>query len=809
MRKIVNNISDIYYGEHRVVEALIIALFIIAAVFPDVLFNGASLRLTDQITGAVRGVQLKPFYPIPMSTGWWGGYNDNGGATFQAEPMIEFMRNSIKSGDSPYWNPYSAAGSLGPEALVDQKFSAFTLINAVLGGGSLIYNATMLLLFYFAVFFTYRTARECLGLSVLAGIGASLFYLLNGYSAANFGSNVTQSYLYVPMCLYASLNFVERGSTARFVAIVFSFSVFLSCTFLPTTITSFIAIYAIIIGFVLAKIGRGELSGHLGSMLIALQSLAVVFSVLLLAVLYFPIFENIKSTGTLEDYSHRIFWALYFPQAIASLFSPSHFYESYNAMEATAKNWHGGSAPITGNAVFHMGVIAIALGGCSWSVHKHKYNRLIIVSSLCLLLVTCRLFEVPLLGGFISYLPIVGNIGCQYWWPAIMFPMVIVLGFGIDNLQRHNAKILPAIVLLFIGVATTCAVYKLYGFHEPHIEFKLASLLLLSVLTTILIALLLTLRFNRNFPMAGLIVLIIVIAMFVELMVDGKMLRFKRNDLFSTPPEDLTFVLKNIGLYRTLNFGQSGIYPELGSALQVQEITSMNQGVLPSYQDYFYTAIDLENSQRLGYYVSTPRGAFPTLLLIQDKPLTNKFNWPALDLLGVKYVLLPINYSAYKAELVQQGLRLVYETPATLVFENPNVLPRAFSVDLPVGKVDSDLMLPPDFRGHIHAATITSYKNTALEMKGTASAKMLVVISDNWHKNWSATLNGKMVPIVKVNGTFRGIAVEKGDYVIKMEYQPRTLSLAIAVSVGLLLLMFTILLNRKRLDNLIREKWLV
>jgi len=808
--KLYKSLQSVFNDRYSIVEACLVAVVLTIAIFPDIIFLDASLRLTDQVVGAERPdlhAPLRPFYPVANHIGWWAGYNDNGGAISQSEPMIEFMRYCFANAESPYWNPYSAAGSLGPESLIDQKFSAFTLINAGLGGGTDVYNNTLLSLYFFAIFFLFRVAREHLKLSVLAGIGLSLFYILNGYSVANFGSNVTQSYLYVPMCLFASISFLEKSSTAKFVAIVFSFAVFLSCTFVPTTVTSFIAIYVIIIGYILARISQRELNYRSATVLIALQCTGVLASILLLAPLYFPILENIKSVGTVEDYSNRIFFALKFPQAIASIFSPSHLYESYNAMEAAAISWHDVSSVysgITGNTVFHQGVTAIALTGCAFSRIAHKYCRLIIVCILCAVFGFLRLFEPPIVAGLISYVPIVGKIGCQYWWPVVMLPTTFLIGFGLDNLARHSSRIWPALMLLVMGVAAIFYVYKIYGFGEPAIEFKLAALLLLSVLTTIITALLLTLRFSKNINLTKIVVLSLVMLMFVELMVDGKMIRAQRNDLFSTLPDAVAYVHKNANLYRTLNFGATGLYQELGPALQIQEITSRNQGVLLSYLDYFYSAIDLDNSQRPSYNSSiSPRGSSPTLQMIKDNPSSNKINWAALDLLGVKYILLPVNFPAYKTELIQQELRLVYETPATLVFENPNVLPRAFEIGLSVDKLKPTLTLPADFREHIHPTTISSYHNAAVEIKGTASSEMLVVLSDNWHQNWHATMNGIDVPIIKVNGTLRGVAVPKGEYVIKMNYRPHTLPLAISISLGVLFLLIVMLFARRRLDQFI------
>ncbi len=774
-------------ARHKLVEACIVALLIIVTVFPDVIFLRASFSLTDNLVSSQQGSAPKRFYHIPSTTGWYGSYNDNGGAIFQSEPMIEFMRYSIWHGQSPFWNPYSAAGSFGPETLVDQKFSAFTLTNALLGGGSKIYNATMLAFFYFAVFFMYRIARERLNLSVLASIGISLFYLLNGYSAANFGSNVSQSYLYIPMILYTSLTFLEKATIGRFVAIVFSFAVFLSCTFIPTTLTSFIAIYAILIGYASARIKWGQLNLSDGVKLMLVQIAGVVLSVLLLAVLYLPIFENIKSTGTLEAYAIRIFYPLFFPQAIASFFSPTHLYESYNAMEAAAVG-------ITGNTVFHMGLMGIVLASCASSLRKGKYNPLIILCAVCMALAILRVFEVPLVSDAIAHIPILGKVGCQYWWPPIMLPMAFLIGFGINNLEQDNARIWPSFLLLLIGVAAVFYVYETYGLVEPHVKFKVKALISLGVLAVTIGTLLLNVRSTKN-AKSGRVILSLVVLLFVELMLDSKMIRMPRSAMFSAPDEAITFVREHVGLYRTLNFGQTGLYPELGSALQIQEVTSMNQGVIPAYENYFYSAIQI------------PRWSFPALGLIQDKPDATRFNWQALDMLGVKYVFLPVAFKAYKIELLQRGLRLVFESPSTSVFENPNVLPRAFALNLPDSGLNQGLNLPADFQGHIQPATITAYQNASVEIRGTAAQQMLVVLSDNWHPRWSATVNGREASIIKVNGTFRGVVVAKGSYVIRMHYQPATLPLAMGISSGVLLLLVLIIFNRRRLDDLIRPKW--
>ncbi|QXI57798.1 YfhO family protein [Pseudomonas sp. OE 28.3] len=795
------------YPKRPLLEACLVALLLILAAFPDVLFNGASLRLTDQVTGAVMGLQKKSVYPIPMGTDWWGGYNDSGGATYQSDPMIQFMAHTLRNGESPYWNPYSAAGALGPEALVDQKFSALTVVSALFGGSSLSFNIAIMIALYFGVFFIYRTVREVFGLSSIAAASAATFYLLNGYITANLGSNVTQSYLYIPVCLYTALVLIDRLSVLTWSMAVLAFALFFSCTFMPTTITGLLAIGLIVVGCLIASIQTGKYSVKQGFFVLAVLATSVLASGLLLAPLYFPFLENLKSLGTLDDYSKRIFWGLRFPNALASFYTPSYLFESYNAMEPAAAFWDDAGS-ITGNSVFHSGVVAIALASCAFSARLKHFKWLVSLCALGGLFIVVRLFDPVWIHWLFSYLPIVGNIGSQYWWPVIMLAMVVLVGFGVNNLQQRDFYLLPYIVFMAILVASLVYLFNLFGLHAPALEYKTNSLYFIVATVVLMSVVVLTLKYvPRTAKCSGAVFLVVLITLFVELLGWGKMSRFERSDVFDKMPVAIQFVKDNIGHYRTLNFGQGGLDPELGSAYQIQEVSTMNQGNLPAFNDFFYSTFNLANTQRIGYDARfAPRGSFPTFMLIQDKPNANSINWEAVDVLGVKYVLLPVAYSAYKEELKRVGFVEAYESLRTVVMENTKVLPRAFSVRMAERPDNNSAKLPPGFRNTLVPAVIETYRNSKVVLSGDVTEESLVFLSDNWHSNWSALLNGKKAPIIKVENTFRGVIVPPGHYTITMEYQPKSLSWALGCSLLIVLLLISLGLYSKRTDELLRER---
>ncbi|MGY2275777.1 MULTISPECIES: hypothetical protein [Pseudomonas] len=796
------------YPKRPLLEALLVALLLIVAAFPDVLFNGASLRLTDQVTGAVTGGQQKSVYPIPMSTGWWGGYNDNGGATYQSDPMIQFMAHTLRSGESPYWNPYSAAGALGPEALIDQKFSALTIVSALFGGSSLSFNIAMIVALYFAVFFIYRTIREVFGLSSFAAAAGAIFYLLNGYITANLGSNVTQSYLYIPVCLYTALILIDRVTVFTWSMTTLAFALFFSCTFMPTTITGLLAIGLIVVGWLWVSLNAGRYTSSQGCFVLFILATSVFASGLLLAPLYFPFLENLKSLGTLEDYSKRVFWSLSFPNAIASFYTPSHLFESYNAMEPAAVSWKG-MGSITGNTVFHSGVVAIALASCSLSVRQKRVRWLIALCAGSSLFVAVRLFDPVWIHSLFSYLPIVGNIGSQYWWPVILLPMIVLVAFGVENLQQRDFYVLPYFMFMAVLIASLIYLFNLFGLQEPALDYKVGALCFTAALVVLTAVILLSVRFiPRTANFSNGLLLVLLVALFVELLGWGKMSRYERSDVFDQMPAAIKYVKDNIGNSRTLNFGQGGLDPELGSAYRIQEVTTMNQGVLPAFTDFFYAAFNLAGNQRLGYHPDlAPRGAFPSFMLIQDKPSENSINWESADLLGVKYVLLPATYIAYKDALIRLGFVEAYASPRTAVMENPHVLPRAFSINATGLSNEGNVQLPLDFKSTLRPASIDTYRNGEVVLSGDVTEQSLVFLSDNWHSNWHALLNGQKAPIIKVDNAFRGVIVPPGHYLIQMEYQPKSLGWALGCSLFMLFLLMLLALRRKRIDEWLYQRF--
>jgi hypothetical protein len=207
--------------------------------------------------------------------------------------------------------------------------------------------------------------------------------------------------------------------------------------------------------------------------------------------------------------------------------------------------------------------------------------------------------------------------------------------------------------------------------------------------------------------------------------------------------------------------------------------------------------------------------------------------WQIGALLGVRYVLSPIELPA--------PLELVLDGP-TKIYANPAALPRAFAASRVTLIADAgerlahlgDSMFDPHEavleREPLHvegldfvptlaegqAADLTKVRDPdstaraaigllpadieideysdlevrlTVDVGGTASVSMqsLVVLTDAWDAGWQAELDGKPVPIERVDHALRGVFVPPGRHELVFRYQPPAILVGLSLgAIGLL-----------------------
>jgi O-antigen/teichoic acid export membrane protein len=174
---------------------------------------------------------------------------------------------------------------------------------------------------------------------------------------------------------------------------------------------------------------------------------------------------------------------------------------------------------------------------------------------------------------------------------------------------------------------------------------------------------------------------------------------------------------------------------------------------------------------------------------------------PLTDLLNVKYIITEVEIDSPKYELV-------YQDDAVRVYENLGAMPRAFS--LPVSAtvetddfaaavqvydvrnfviLEKDTMPETQVSQSSSAAIpspitqqVTDYTTNEVIISAEISAPSWLVLADSYFAGWKAFARPQgtdeasetQLAIHRVNGTFRGVILEPGNWTVRFKYSPDT-----------------------------------
>ncbi|UCG42973.1 MAG: hypothetical protein JSU73_14135 [candidate division WOR-3 bacterium] len=178
-----------------------------------------------------------------------------------------------------------------------------------------------------------------------------------------------------------------------------------------------------------------------------------------------------------------------------------------------------------------------------------------------------------------------------------------------------------------------------------------------------------------------------------------------------------------------------------------------------------------------------------------------------LNLLNVKYVVsvaLPDDDSRYdeqsrrvirqlKGFFSRPQFQLARRGPTHWVYLNQSALPRAFvtsgyelagskeEVLARLAQADFDpgrtalLYEKPEHEmtGQLFASTseIREYDANRIRLKAVLSGPGLLVLSENWHPDWKAYVDGKPAPVLRAYHTLRAVSMDRGEHEVVFIYE--------------------------------------
>lgn len=242
---------------------------------------------------------------------------------------------------------------------------------------------------------------------------------------------------------------------------------------------------------------------------------------------------------------------------------------------------------------------------------------------------------------------------------------------------------------------------------------------------------------------------------------------------------------RELDTYIQENISENGVYPYRVFPL----IDNLYSNATPSY---FYP--------QLGGYTGAK------LSIIQDVMYNNgplsvqsrNFNPELLDLMNVKYV-------TYTQGLPLPGFTPVFESNQGVVYENQDVLPKAFFVDSVITATSPqeafNYLKPEAQIDFSNTAIVETSKSIITNTDTTSSVKVtrytgpemtleisrdnpgFLVLSEVYYPaGWIAELNGEEIPIHKTNYFVRGMEIPAGEYQLELRFEPQSRKTGVALS---------------------------
>ncbi len=276
--------------------------------------------------------------------------------------------------------------------------------------------------------------------------------------------------------------------------------------------------------------------------------------------------------------------------------------------------------------------------------------------------------------------------------------------------------------------------------------------------------------------------------------------------LLETKPQLAQWLEAQPGLWRFTSFNPHGDKPfnaNAGWFYDLQDVRGYDSIIARQYTDY------------MG--LIEPQNELP---FNRVQPIANweSLNSPLLDILGVKYII-----TAETIELPK--LKLAWEGEGLRVYENLAVVPRAITLPTTTTRVTPDplaelqshdprqyvIINETDWPYHqaiasqptpFTEATVIQASNNQVTVESTVSEGSWLVLHDSYEAGWRAWARPRgsdesqenEIPVYRVNGNFRGVMLEAGDWTVRFRYSPLSFRLGGLISfIGGIILAFTTL----------------
>lgn len=694
---------------------------------------------------------------------FWGPVKNNAMPDVHGQiyPWKRLTIDTWRSGEIPFWNPYSFSGNPHLANFQSAVFSPFNLLFFIfpfIDAWSILILVQPLL----AGLFMYLFARE-IGVSRVGSLISSVAFMLCGFVVVWMAyGTLSYAILYLPLALFAVERYYRGGGFKPLLLLTLTvpLSLFSGHFQISFYFLGVLIFYIIFQAFIKRRVRRT-----------AYLLISIVFGLLIATPQLIPSISLYLNSVRSELF--QVGEAIPF-QYLITVVAPDFF-----GNPVTRNDWFGHYAEwasFIGIWPLFLAIYAMARLR-SWKV---AFFLILGLSSVMLAV------NSPLSSLLVSLkLPVLSTSALSRIIVLFSFSFAVLAGFGLDQLREDlkKNKARKAFLLLLISVAVFFVILWLiilFGRIYPDQwlivakrNFVLPSLLLLAGALAILTAI------KQRFILPFIPYVLLLIILFDSLRFAQKWMPFDPRNLVY---QDVVV----IDVIKRETKGVDRVFGNLGAEVGVYYGIPLVEGYDPLY---------------IGKYGNFLRSASNGELVKAERSVAKidrrgTYTDRALDLLGVSLVYQPIADTnqgwAYPVWNKEDRYSLIYKDDKFELYKNNMAMPRvALFYDYEVIKDDKVTLkrfysenfdfrkrlileekINTDITEGTGSARIVMYAPNKIKIEVNTSSFAFLFLSDNYYPGWRVKVNGKEEKIYRADYTFRAVFVPAGESVIEFSYNP-------------------------------------
>ncbi|HXO29512.1 MAG TPA: YfhO family protein, partial [Thermoanaerobaculia bacterium] len=765
--------------------AALVALLCVA--YGNVIFDGRSLvysNSTNPLDYRYLPQNYGPEFEPPetwksRNLNLMTNFHDPGGPVWQWEPDAEFVRQGLRAGEPPWWNPYVGMGT--PEMANLTSTAAFPpyLAMLALGNTNELRNAFQLLVVLCGGWFTFLFLHRH-GLAPLASLIGAAAFMFCGALTQNVGSFEGPATACIPFTLYLTRCFLDRPGARMGALMALGFAMAALASFPPLAVAGFgfSALYAVT-AVLSTPAGAGAPSR---GRVLARFALAALAAVGLVCFFYLPVVALEHAAPQIRAvYDTAAQYAIK-PVTLLQLLSPV-------LMGANEVLLHPPMGEPDAPHLTYAGWVPLLLCALALRPPPGRERALWLASWITLAVALMKLLGLPPVQ-WLAYLPVFKQIHFAFYLaPLIDLLVALLAALGVAQLRRGAvtyrwAAAAGAAGLLALAGTRWIGVHAGIFLREGAPQWESEWQLLLGLAVVWIALVLAGVRRARRSRTTHLVAAALLGLFAYEAFLHTWYPRPKRFDVWRHPPDYVRALARVAGYGRV--FGAEALTADAGGAFGIFQLDSLMAFNAPRAFELYKT-------------YAHPYGG-PIFLTGSHRELPPE---GVLDRAAVEFLAIAYSSSQTMTEAEGRGYGRLYDDGFVRIFRrhgSPHffftsdfqVVPasRALALlgGLPAGRRVLLESLPPvaasPNRPGDPAVTVAAFGRNGYRLRVDAPRPGLVYAADSLLPGWSARVDGRPAAILPANYAFRAVAVPAGRSEVELSYWPPGLTPGLMVTLA-------------------------